>query len=177
MTSTIGERIRDFRKSQRLSQAALGKELGFSQGMVGFIESDEKLPSTRFVEAFCSRFGVNPNWVLNGTEPRDAPQKPLVEGQANNLAFYRAMRGYTQSDLSARTDVSVNQIEAAEIGDPSVTMEVFQKCAQALDVTLAQIFDEPRRNVEKHLAKALGDVPLERLIEIARNVKSDLGSK
>lgn len=172
----IGSRLASFRKSQDLGQREFAERVGVSTSMIGNIESGARMPSRDLLAKLGSAFDLSADWLLNGTEPMLLTEG-IVRGNANNLAFYRAMRGYTQSDLSARTDLSLYDIEAAEVGDPSVRMDVYEKCAQALDVTLAQIFDEPRRNVEKHLAKALGDVPLERLIEIARNVKSDLGSK
>ena len=67
------ERIKELRKNHlHLSQTEFGEKLGVSRSVINNIERnalarpDQKLS---LIKLMCSTFGINEEWVLNGTEP------------------------------------------------------------------------------------------------------------
>jgi transcriptional regulator with XRE-family HTH domain len=72
MKNTMGDRIRDLRNSRRMSQEALGKELGVSGASISQWESGAtpniKPPN---LLAFCQYFNVDVYWLVLGSESED----------------------------------------------------------------------------------------------------------
>lgn len=60
----------------------------------------------------------------------------------NNLERYRELRGWSQRDLADVLGVSQPTIQRAEKEDPSAKLETYKKCAEALGVTLADLFSD-----------------------------------
>ena len=71
--STIGERIREIRKEQKLTQVELGQVIGITGAGVGKIETDVSQPTEAAVRLICSRFAVNYIWLTEGTGSRYMP--------------------------------------------------------------------------------------------------------
>ena len=64
-----GQRIAHWRKSEGLSQRALGAVISVSQGYISDIEKGRSGPSREFLAAISEKLGLNPAWVLDGQEP------------------------------------------------------------------------------------------------------------
>ena len=62
----INQRIKEIRKSEKLSQAAFGAKLGVSKDVIGNIEYNRVEPKTLFINYLCEVFNVNKNWILTG---------------------------------------------------------------------------------------------------------------
>lgn len=58
------------------------------------------------------------------------------------IAYYRKKRGYTQAQLAERVGVSTNYLGLIERGNngKSYSMETLLSIAEALDVTIADLF-------------------------------------
>lgn len=61
-----GQRLVEWRESQKLTQRALSSALGVSRGYIGDIESGRSEPSRNFLQALTERFGVSADWILYG---------------------------------------------------------------------------------------------------------------
>ena len=60
----------------------------------------------------------------------------------NNLERYRELRGWSQRDLADVLGVSQPTIQRAEKEDPSAKLETYKKCADALGISLADLFSD-----------------------------------
>ena len=64
--STIGERIKEVRKQQKLNQTKFASELGISQNHVSNIENGNENPSTTLVKLISIKFNVSEEWIKDG---------------------------------------------------------------------------------------------------------------
>lgn len=65
MTVTLGEKIRNLREEQNLTQAKLGKELNMTQRKISYIENDRYEPSLDDIKAICSFFQISADFLLD----------------------------------------------------------------------------------------------------------------
>lgn len=63
----IKERIKEIRKTNKLSQKAFGELLGVSRDVVTNIEYGRVEPKTLLINHICQVFNVNKEWLINGT--------------------------------------------------------------------------------------------------------------
>jgi transcriptional regulator with XRE-family HTH domain len=77
------EVIRDTRKSNKFSQARLGKEFGYSALAIHRFEHGSE-PPIAFWQKFCNKFNLSLSWVLWGEE-QVSPQTSLQELSTNRL--------------------------------------------------------------------------------------------
>ena len=66
---TIGERIKEVRKSNNLTQADFGKQVKISGASVSMIEKGINNPSDRTISLICREFGIREEWLRDGTGP------------------------------------------------------------------------------------------------------------
>lgn len=90
------ERIRELRKSLKLSQTAFGEKLGVSRSVINNIElnalarPEQKLS---LIKLMCKEFSVNEDWLLFGNEP------VFVEPDTFSLDNFVKQHGATEIDL------------------------------------------------------------------------------
>lgn len=90
-----------------------------------------------------------------------------------NLALIRKARGLSQGDLAEMIGRDTATISRAENMRPSAMLETYQLCAQALGITLAEIFCDTMDPVERELIAAYRAAPeahraFEGLIDMAK---------
>ena len=61
MTSFIVRNIKALRLFHRLTQQEFAVSLGASEGLISMIESGDRQPTVKFIEALCEKFHVKPN--------------------------------------------------------------------------------------------------------------------
>ncbi|SEL23968.1 helix-turn-helix domain-containing protein [Pacificibacter marinus] len=59
-----------------------------------------------------------------------------------NIAYYRKLRGLSQEDLAQKIGVKQPHISRIENGDDGPPLRLFMDIADALDVSLADLFSE-----------------------------------
>lgn len=111
--STIGERIRDARKSLKKTQKEFAQALGFSENYVWQLEKNQREPSDRTISDICRVFGIREQWLRTG----ETPMKPQLSRNAEISRFVnQAMEGETETDtqriLAALMDATPEEIEA-----------------------------------------------------------------
>lgn len=65
----IHERLRFLRKELKLTTRAFGAAINMSGGSITNMEKGNRSITERTVRDVCREYNVNPDWLLNGTEP------------------------------------------------------------------------------------------------------------
>lgn len=69
MNLTFGEKIKNLREDNDLTQGRLGKLINMTQRKISYIENNKYEPSIDDIRTFCLFFGVSADFLL------DLPQK------------------------------------------------------------------------------------------------------
>lgn len=64
---TIGERIKEVRKAESLTQQEFAEKLNLKRNTVGSYEVNVIEPSDRTIKDICDKFGIREEWLRNGT--------------------------------------------------------------------------------------------------------------
>lgn len=67
--STIANRLKEIRVSQRLNQKEFSKRIGVTNSHVSGLENSISAPSESLIKLICKEFGVNEEWLKTGEEP------------------------------------------------------------------------------------------------------------
>lgn len=109
--NTIGERIRQLRKSEGLTLEKFGERIGITASSCSTIESGKSNPSDQTIRSICREFRVREEWLRTGEEPMFMRMTPNQEraaflaavtaGEASPEinAFIDALNGISDSDL------------------------------------------------------------------------------
>lgn len=62
----MNTRIRQLRKSLKLTQAQFASMIGLSQNYITLVESGDRSPSDRTVSDICRVFSISPEWLRTG---------------------------------------------------------------------------------------------------------------
>ncbi len=87
------------------------------------------------------------------------PALPHGMMQAMNIAKLRKIRGLTKVDLAEMIGTTQPTISRAERGDGGVTLDVLRACAEALEVTLSDLFADDRAAAHQALLDAFDNLP------------------
>lgn len=109
--TSIAERIVARRKALNMSQAALAEAVGMAQPSLARTESGHTR-RPRFLPDIARALGVNLIWLLYGTGPEDAAERPLDEAvlhaaAAGAFTAARALAGDIDADEFAALVVAV----------------------------------------------------------------------
>lgn len=63
---TIGERIKEIRKAENLTQQAFADQIGLKRNTIGNYEVNIIAPSDRTISDICREFGVREAWLRTG---------------------------------------------------------------------------------------------------------------
>lgn len=70
MIEKLGERLRDLRMSQKLSQTDLSKRIGVTNAMISAIENEERSPSLETLIKLANCFKTSSDYLL-GIKPKE----------------------------------------------------------------------------------------------------------
>ena len=84
---SLGERIKELRKINNLSQVDFGKRIGVSGATISTSESGKTTPDEQTIRAICSEFSINRDWLVDGVGEMQV-QKPLLPEIIHNLRKY-----------------------------------------------------------------------------------------
>lgn len=105
----MNERIMELRKSLGLSQEAFAKRIGIKGSAMSLIEGGRRNITTQVITAICREFGVNEDWLRNGTgdmflEMSRAEKAAKIVGSALD----------TDDDFILNTFITLGQLTPAE---------------------------------------------------------------
>ena len=82
---TLGDRLKDLRKSNNLTQAELGKILGVGKTTVSMYETNNSTPSDDIKLKICEHFNISLDYLLGKTDIRNyAVNEPTVALHSDN---------------------------------------------------------------------------------------------
>lgn len=79
-----------------------------------------------------------------------------------NLTRIRKLRGLSQRALAELIGVDASTIHRAEVGHESAKLATYQACADALGVTLADLFADDLSPVEREFLRLFRSIPPEK---------------
>lgn len=82
--TTVGRRLKAWRKSSALTLVQLSKKIGVSQGSLSDLENDNSLPSATTLAQLCRHTDLNICWILTGQEP---VQRTVEEGEIKSPLY------------------------------------------------------------------------------------------
>lgn len=69
---SIGDRIKYLRKEHlKMTQSEFGKNIGLTPTAIAKYESGDRQISDQTIKSICREFGINKEWLLEGTEPME----------------------------------------------------------------------------------------------------------
>ena len=96
---------------------------------------------------------------------------------AMNLTRIRKLRGLNQQQLAEMVGVDQSTIQRAETMHQSAKLATYRMCAEALGVTLPELFSDDRAAAEAELIRLFREIPEEkhpdllRLLALAKDVR------
>lgn len=93
---TLGERLKEAREARKMTQTAVAKLAGVSQGTIGNLEKDRG-KNPRELLAIARAVGVSPDWLLTGRGGREIMHEfdPPSLGGDPHLAHPMSLRSFT----------------------------------------------------------------------------------
>lgn len=90
----MNERLKELRKSLHLTQKAFAEKIGAKQNTIATYEMGRNNPSDPVIHSICIAFGVNEDWLRNGTGDM------FVVPDAFSLDEYAVANNLTKTEIS-----------------------------------------------------------------------------
>ena len=71
---TVNERVREIRKSVKLTMEKFGERLGVGKVAISCIESGKNNVTEQMIKSICREFGYREEWLRDGIEPKQPPK-------------------------------------------------------------------------------------------------------
>lgn len=127
---TIGERIREERKKQGLTQKRLGELCGIAEPTIRKYELGKLNPKYQTSQKIADALDVDTSYLMNGANDFD-PENFIGQQIRKN----RKSHGLTQEQLAKKTGLSLTFIQNCEAGIKSPDYDCIKILADALDVS------------------------------------------
>lgn len=72
---TVNERVKEIRKSEKLTMESFGEKLGVGRTAISNIENRKRNVTDQMIKSICREFGYNEEWLRDGIEPK----KPTID--------------------------------------------------------------------------------------------------
>ena len=79
---TLGERIKEIRKENKLTQTALAEGIGLKQNSIAVIETDKRNPSDQTILSLCRFLHVNEEWLRDGSGEKYTAEYEMLSKEA-----------------------------------------------------------------------------------------------
>jgi transcriptional regulator with XRE-family HTH domain len=76
--ATLGERVRELRERQKLTQDQLAEQTGLSKGFLSDVERDKRQVSATNLLKIGNAVGASLDYLLRGEDVPDAVQRPVI---------------------------------------------------------------------------------------------------
>lgn len=74
---TLGERIKEIRKDNNLTQKEFAEKLSVSRPFISRIESDKEKPSESLIKLISATFNTELNWIIDGAGYKESERKTM----------------------------------------------------------------------------------------------------
>lgn len=110
----IGERIKELRKENEITQEELAKNIDVSTSMVGMYETNARKPSYEVLIKIAKYFGVSTDYLLNTEEKLDAAINSLNKiNHMSKNALAPKHKGISKNDIDKEL-CDIDQFSTAE---------------------------------------------------------------
>lgn len=152
---TIGDRLKEVRKSEELTLEAFGQKIGLGKSAIADFESGRRSPTLQTYMLIEQVFGIRREWLETGEEPRQVNDPLATElkafaqtlGESKNDQFkrklLRVMARMTESQWLAIAQV----IE--KLGEDNETTETTAPTPEQLHRQLDEQIEAEKREPEK----------------------------
>ena len=90
---SIGQRLKEARKSCKMSQDMLAEKIGASRGVITNIEHDKiTTPQPMVINAICNELGIYKEWLLNGSGSMKIPKEENQSAQVLSEIYEQAQK-------------------------------------------------------------------------------------
>lgn len=109
--STVGDRVKEARIHNNLTQEELAKRVGYASGRsaINKIELGKAYPSQKYIVALAEVLGVSANWLL-GTE--EEKKEDALERAFNERPEMRALFSVAENCTADEIEQAIKIIEA-----------------------------------------------------------------
>lgn len=122
---SLGSRIKEIRKSQKMTQTDFGNLFGLSPSHISNIENDRENPSATLVLFICSKFNINKEWLTSG-----------IGGMHPNFGINSDTENYARyNSLKSDFEHHLNLISGKELQLVVDTFAYFCSCVSAHNLT------------------------------------------
>lgn len=84
--NTIGERIKNLRKNNKLTQNEFAKIIELSQGRLSELEQNKTKPSSDTLISICNNFNISINWLLTGEDMKGDNNRKPTKAEVDKFA-------------------------------------------------------------------------------------------
>lgn len=97
----IHERLKHLRELLNLTTRAFGAAINMSGGAITNMEKGTRNITERTIRDMCREYNVNPNWLINGTEPifEDITSELDIDDDVKQLAKQYSLLSDTDREL------------------------------------------------------------------------------
>ncbi|MCD7743734.1 MAG: helix-turn-helix domain-containing protein [Lachnospiraceae bacterium] len=98
---TFGEKIKDARKSKKLTQKQLSEKIGVAHNSISDWENGKNKPDSNTIELLCNVLEITPNYLLTSSPEEFTPSEIML------IKNYRALDSLGQElvDLTIKSEV------------------------------------------------------------------------
>lgn len=139
MGMTFGEKIKESRKAQKLTQKQLADAIGAKHNSVSDWENDKNKPDPDTIELLCGVLNITPNYLLKSSEEDFSPkEKQLIKKYRNLDAHGKKMVNFTldeewkrSCELASKNSkvVSLDKGETSHIAENIITEHLLPDAA------------------------------------------------
>ncbi len=139
MGMTFGEKIKESRKTQKLTQKQLADAIGAKHNSVSDWENDKNKPDPDTIELLCGVLNITPNYLLKSSEEDFSPkEKQLIKKYRNLDAHGKKMVNFTldeewkrSCELASKNSkvVSLDKGETSHIAENIITEHLLPDAA------------------------------------------------
>ena len=95
VVESVGDRIKQARKSREYTQEELAGEIGVSRNSIGMIERGTFRPSEEVINSLCSKLWIDKNWLLTGQGSMERTElTPFYELLKRDLAIRAHIKSF-----------------------------------------------------------------------------------
>lgn len=136
----FGKRLKLKRQELGFTQEQLAEKAGLTYSYVGSIERGERNVSLGNIIALASALMISPKELMpNSQQPEKAHIKVEL---GKRLKSKRLERGLSEEQLSQKSNLTLREIEQAELGEGCVSVDSLVALARALKISPRELLPE-----------------------------------
>lgn len=172
---SIGNRIKNCRTNNQLTQKELAQKLSLTPKMVSFYENDERTPPADILTKLSKIFGVSVDYLLCMTETKlpygitsHSGEKPkLNEKTGGSINYWISKTDYGSDELAEKLGIDEELLEDYRSGSADPSLEVLQALSKICDVSTDCLLGIREKSRPQHD----GELPFRFDPEISRRLK------